>query len=231
MIDFKLESLRKSSQVNQPCYGKALVQDDKSVSLESPTQSDFLVENVAAVDNQLRTLNKKFEINWKRLNSHLKSPENQHRRDKYHQAYPDSESRQRIFNEWKDYMRSAKVEIFYLDFIESRYMFSELKTLTKEKWNLMDRSVVEASHPPVDTIIINHRNTPIPASPFKTYEKDDDSKRLIEQNNYTNQSLIDIGKQLDTIETKIDKISSPEIKSKPKVEKPVVQFQDLQSSP
>ncbi|CAL2257670.1 unnamed protein product [Prunus armeniaca] len=231
MIDFKLESLRKSSPVNQPCYGKAPVQDDKSVSPESPTQSDFLVENFAAVDNQLRTLNRKFEINWKCLNSHLKSPENQHRRDNYHQACPDNESRQRIFNEWKDYMRSAKVEIFYLDFVESRYMSSKLKTLTKEKWKLIDRSVVEASHPPVDTIIINHRNTPILASPFKTYENDDESKRLIEQKNYTNQSLIVIGKQLDTIETKIDKISSPEIKSKTKVEKPIVQFQDLQSSP
>ncbi|CAL2257671.1 unnamed protein product [Prunus armeniaca] len=231
MIDFKLESMRKSSQVNQPCYGKAPVQDDKSVSPESPTQSDFLVENFAAVDNQLRTLNRKFEINWKRLDSHLKSPKNQHRRDNYHQACPDNESRQRIFNEWKDYMRSAKVEIFYLDFVESRYMSSKLKTLTKEKWKLIDRSVVEASHPPVDTIIINHRNTPIPSSLFKTYENDDESKRLIEQNNYTNQSLIVIGKQLDTIETKIDKISSPEIKSKTKVEKPIVQFQDLQSSP
>ncbi|CAL8174669.1 unnamed protein product [Prunus armeniaca] len=231
MIDFKLESLRKSSQVNQPCYGKAPVQEDKSDSPESPTQSDFLVDNFAAVDNQLRTLNKKFEINWKRLNSHLKSPENQNRRDSYHQAYLDSESRQKIFTEWKDYMRSAKVEIFYLDFIESRYLTSELKTLTKEKWKLIDRSEIEASHPPVETIVISHRNTLIPASPFKTYENDDESKRIIEQNNYTNQSLIVIGKQLDTIETKIDKISSPEIKSKTKVEKPIVQFQDLQSSP
>ncbi|CAL8118500.1 unnamed protein product [Prunus armeniaca] len=128
-------------------------------------------------------------------------------------------------------MRSAKVEIFYLDFIESRYMPSELKTLTKEKWKLIDRSEVEASHPPVETIVISHRNTLIPASPFKIVENDDESKRIIEQNNYTNQSLIIIGKQLDTIETKIDKISSPEIKSKTKVEKPIVQFQDLQSSP
>ncbi|CAL8074927.1 unnamed protein product [Prunus armeniaca] len=96
---------------------------------------------------------------------------------------------------------------------------------------MIDKSVIEASHPPVDTIIINHKNTPRPASPFKTFENNDDNRRLIEQNNYTNQSLIVIGKQLDTIETKIDKISSPEIKSKPKIGKPIVQFQDLKSSP
>ncbi|CAL8165373.1 unnamed protein product [Prunus armeniaca] len=152
MIDFKLESLIKSSQVNQPCYGKVPIQDDKSDSPESPTQSDFLVENFATVDNQLRTLNKKFKINWKILDCHLKAPENQHRRNSYHQAYLDSESRQKIFNKWKDYMRSAKVEIFYLDFIESRYMTNELKTLTKEKWKMVDKTEVEASHPPVETI-------------------------------------------------------------------------------
>ncbi|CAL9004328.1 unnamed protein product, partial [Prunus brigantina] len=198
MIDFKLESLRKSSQVNQPCYGKVPIPDDKPDSPESPTQSDFLVENFATVDNQLRTLNTKFKINWKTLNCHLKAPKNQPRRDSYHQAYPDSKSRQKIFDEWKDYMRSAKVEIFYLDFIESRYMSSELKTLTKEKWKMIDLTEVESSHPPVDTIVISHKGTPIPAN---------------------------------KIETKIDKIGVLETKSKPKIEKPIVQFQDLKSSP
>ncbi|CAL8990427.1 unnamed protein product [Prunus brigantina] len=231
MIDFKLESLRKSSQVNQPCYGKVPIPDDKPDSPESPTQSDFLVENFAAVDNQLRTLTRKFKINWKTLNCHLKAPENQHRRDSYHQAYPDSENRQKIFDEWKDYMRSAKVEIFYLDFVESRYMTNELKTLTKEKWKMTDMTEVEASHPPVETIVINHKGAPIPASPFKAFETGDSNRKLIEQNNYANQSIIVIGKQLDKIETKIDKISSPETKSKPKIEKPIVQFQDLKSSP
>ncbi|CAL8995955.1 unnamed protein product [Prunus brigantina] len=231
MIDFKLKSLRKSSQVNQPCYGKVPIQDDNTSSPESPTQSDFVVENFATVDKQLRTLNQKFKINWKFLNNHLKAPENKPRRDSYHLAYPDSENRQEIFEEWKDYMRSAKVEIFYLDFVESRYMSSELKTLTKEKWKMIDQTEVESSHPPVDTIVISHKGTPIPASPFKIFDSGDPNRKLIEQNNYANQSLIVIGKQLDTIETKIDKISSSETKSKTKVEKPIVQFQDLKSSP
>ncbi|CAL9012685.1 unnamed protein product [Prunus brigantina] len=231
MIDFKLKSLRKSSQVNQPCYGKVPIQDDNTSSPESPTQSDFVVENFATVDKQLRTLNQKFKINWKFLNNHLKAPENKPRRDSYHLAYPDSENRQKIFEEWKDYMRSAKVEIFYLDFVESCYMSSELKTLTKEKWKMIDQTEVESSHPPVDTIVISHKGTPIPASPFKIFDSGDPNRKLIEQNNYANQSLIVIGKQLDTIETKIDKISSSETKSKTKVEKPIVQFQDLKSSP
>ncbi|CAL8114375.1 unnamed protein product [Prunus armeniaca] len=230
MIDFKLESLRKSSQVNQPCYGKAPVQDDKSESHESPTQSDFIVVGFA-VDNKIRTLNRKFVINWKALDCHLRAPEDQNRRNSFHQAYPDKESRQQIFNEWKDYIRSAKVEIYYLDFVESQYMTSELKTLTKEKWKTIDKTQVESSHPPVDTIIINYKDMPIPASPFKTFETNDSNRRLIEQNNYTNQSLVVIGKQLDTIETKIDKLKPQESKSKPRIEKPIVQFHDLKTSP
>ncbi|CAL8992098.1 unnamed protein product [Prunus brigantina] len=108
-------------------------------------------------------------------------------------------------------MRSARVEIFYLDFVESRYMSSKLKTLTKEKWKMVDQTEVESSHPPVETIIISHKGTPFPASPFKVFDNGDPDRKLIEQNNYANQSLIVIGKQLDTIETKIDKISSPEL--------------------
>ncbi|KAI5330043.1 hypothetical protein L3X38_029440 [Prunus dulcis] len=131
-------------------------------------------------------------------------------------------------------MRSARVEIFYLDFIESRYKSNdELKTLTKEKWNLINKTVVETSHPPVDTIIIDHKKSLVPATPFKTFESSDPNRKLIEQNNYTNQSLITIGKHLDAIETKVDKISPPKIdfKPRPKVEKPIVQFQELKSSP
>ncbi|CAL8993762.1 unnamed protein product, partial [Prunus brigantina] len=101
MIDFKLESLRKTSQVNQPCYGKQLVKDNKSESPESPTQIDFEADDFAAVNNQLRTLNKKFIINWNALDKHLRAPENQERKNNYHAVYPDKESRQQIFNEWK----------------------------------------------------------------------------------------------------------------------------------
>ena len=69
---------------------------------------------------------------------------------------------------------------------------------------MKDNTEVTASHPPVETIVINHKNVKITASPFKIPEQND--KKLIEQNNYTNQSLIILRKQLDKIETKIGKI-------------------------
>ena len=45
------------------------------------------------------------------------------------------------------------------------------------------------------------------------------------------QSLVVIGKQLDKIETKVDKLLPKEISIKPHDQKPLVTFQDLKSSP
>lgn len=82
-----------------------------------------------------------------------------------------------------------------------------------------------ASHLPVETIVISHKKAQITASPFKIPEAND--KKLVEQNNYTNQSLIVIGKQLDKIETKVDKILPHEVKHKPHKEKPLVKFRTV----
>lgn len=53
----------KASQVSQPSYGKQPVKEEKSESPEFPTQIDFETDGFAVVDNQSRTLNKKFTIN------------------------------------------------------------------------------------------------------------------------------------------------------------------------
>ncbi|CAL9004304.1 unnamed protein product [Prunus brigantina] len=125
-------------------------------------------------------------------------------------------------------MRSAKIEINYLDFVESRYISNELKTLTKEKWVKLDKSEVISCHPPIETILIHTGTKTITAAPFKIPDPTNElNKCLVEQNNYTNQSLVVVEKQLDKIETKIDKLlpTTPKLKS---VDKPLVQFQDLQ---
>ncbi|CAL9012510.1 unnamed protein product [Prunus brigantina] len=240
LIDLKLESLRKTAQVSHPCYGpQASTPSKPEPKLESPptspTQTDFLASEIAAahaydLDNQLKVLRKPepFKINWKILDKHLYDPDNKTRRETYHKIVPDQHNRQRIFNDWKNYMRSARIEINYLDFVESRHISNELKTLTKEKWIKLDQSETISTHPPLDAIIIKHGTKSVIATPFKiTDPPDEPNKRIVEQNNYTNQSLIIVGKQLDKIETKIDKLlpSEPRLKSK---DKPLVQFQELQ---
>ncbi|CAL9014719.1 unnamed protein product, partial [Prunus brigantina] len=241
LIDLKIASLKKKDQVSHPCYNQSgdpylPKPEPKPVSPPtSPTQSDFIASELAAahvydIDNRLNVLKRSepFKINWKALEKHLLDPVNTSRRDIYHKIIPDRNKRNEIHQAWKDYMRSAKVEINYLDFVESRYISNELKTFTKEKWVKLDKSEVVLSHPPVETILITAGTKTITAAPFKIPDPTHElNKCLVEQNNYTNQSLVVVGKQLDKIETKIDKLlpSAPKLKS---VNKPLVQFQDLQ---
>ncbi|CAL9003020.1 unnamed protein product, partial [Prunus brigantina] len=238
LLDLKIESLKKQDQVSHPCYGQTSnpyePEPKPESSPNSPTQSDFLASEAAAhvydIDNQLKVLRKPepFKINWKALDKHLLDPANTSRRDTYHKIIPDRNKRNEIHQAWKDYMRSAKIEVNYLDFVESRYISNELKTLTKEKWVKLDKSEVVSSHPPAEAILLTPGTKTIVATPFKIPDPaDEPNKRLVEQNNYTNQSLVVMGKQLDKIETKIDKLLPSAPKLKP-IDKPLVHFQDLQ---
>ena len=87
-----------------------------------------------------------------------------------------------------------------------------------------DKTIVRSSHPPLDTVIINCKGTEIMASPFKFAElidtnnpvSNETKKKIIEQNNFVNNSLHIIGQQLDRIEEKIEKLTFS------KLEKPLI---------
>ncbi|BBG93113.1 LRR and NB-ARC domains-containing disease resistance protein [Prunus dulcis] len=227
LIDLKIASLKKKDQVSHPCYGPPPVENNEpELKPNSPTQSDFLASEIATahvydIHNCLNVLKRDepFRIDWYKLEKHTLDPINLPRRSNYHKAIPDRNKRNEIHQAWKDYMRTAKVEINYLDFVEMRYINNELKTITKEKWVKSDKSEVVLSHPPVETILITAGTKIITAAPFKIPDPNNElNKCLVEQNNYTNQSLVVIGKQLDKIETKVDKLipSEPKLKSKEK---------------
>ena len=79
-----------------------------------------------------------------------------------------------------------------------------------------------------EAILFKHRGTDVTASPFKcaTTPEEKVVKKIIEQNNYTNQYLGTIGRQLDRIEDGIDNkvLLQPGNSSKPNpsLEKPLV---------
>jgi hypothetical protein len=101
-------------------------------------------------------------------------------------------------------MTSNQKSLFF-DFIDEFYPPQEntVKTITKEKWVKEDNTVVSSSHPPLETIVISHLKTEVKASPFKVITPDEEIRKVFEQNNFTNQYLHSIGKQLDKIEDKI----------------------------
>ena len=74
-----------------------------------------------------------------------------------------------------------------------------------------DKTIVRSSHPPLETILITSQKKEVKASPFKIADDQTLIISLIEQNNFTNESLRIIGQQLDRIEEKIvEKIVSVE---------------------
>ena len=125
-------------------------------------------------------------------------------------------------------MKKHIFEVFFFDFAK-KYCESgkRLEVITKENWVKEDKIMVSSSHPPQETILITTAKTQALATPFKLPKEDAGVKPVIEQNNFTNQSLHIIGKQLDKIETKIDKLSQPKQTHR---EKPLVNFPESSSS-
>ena len=68
-----------------------------------------------------------------------------------------------------------------------------------------DKTIVRSSHPPLKTVLITcqDQKTEIKASPFKIADDQTPIISIIEQNNFTNESLHIFGQQLDRIEEKI----------------------------
>jgi hypothetical protein len=93
---------------------------------------------------------------------------------------------------------------------------------TTQNWlKVENKEVVHEEFPPYESIIINHRNHQLLASPIKNVSLSDETKnfeKIIEQNNYSNTYLKIIGAKLDRIENKIDPIKPT---TKLDIEKPL----------
>ena len=119
-------------------------------------------------------------------------------------------------------MNQLQKHILFFDFLENHYVSknaskSSLNMVKKSDFVKEDKTIVRSSHPPLNTIIINYKETEINASPFKFAKLIDannpisnETKKIIEQNNFVNNSLHIIGQQLDHIEEKVGKPTSSE---------------------
>ena len=114
-------------------------------------------------------------------------------------------------------MNQLKKHILFFDFLENHYVSKDevskqhLNVIKKSNFFKEDKTTVSFSHPPLKTILITCQKKEVKASPFKTADDQTPIVSLIEQNNFTNESLHVIGQQLDRIEeTVIDKTASIE---------------------
>ena len=111
-------------------------------------------------------------------------------------------------------MNQLKKHILFFDFLENHYISKDevskqhLNVIKKSNFVKIDKTIIRSSHPPLDSILITTKKDEVTkeevnASPFKIADDKTLIVSLIEQNNFTNQSLHIIGQQLDRFEEKI----------------------------
>ena len=62
-------------------------------------------------------------------------------------------------------MTEINTEINFFDYLQNYY--KKVNTVMKTKWKTSPSTFVSSSHPPIETILIEHKGTIVHASPFK----------------------------------------------------------------
>ena len=107
-------------------------------------------------------------------------------------------------------MHKLKKHILFFDFLENYYVPKDevsknhLNVIKKSNFVKEDKTIVRSTHPPLETVLITCQKAEVKASPFKIADDQTLIISLIEQNNFTNESLHIIGQQLDRTKEKID---------------------------
>ena len=108
-------------------------------------------------------------------------------------------------------MNQLRKHILFFDFLENHYISKDevskqqLIVIKKSNFVKADKTIVRSSHLSFETVLITcqDQKTEVKASPFKIADDQTPIISIIEQNNFTNESLHVIGQQLDHIEEKI----------------------------
>ena len=99
-------------------------------------------------------------------------------------------------------MKQLKKHILFFDFLENHYVSNDevskqhLSVIKKSNFvKAIDKAIVRSSHSPLETVLITcqDQKTKVKASPFKIADDQTSITSIIEQNNFTNESLHVIG--------------------------------------
>ena len=99
-------------------------------------------------------------------------------------------------------MNQLKKHILFFDFLENHYVSNDevskqhLSVIKESNFvKAVDKAIVRSSHPPLKTVLITCQvqKTKVKATPFKIDDDQIPITSIIEQNNFTNESLHIIG--------------------------------------
>jgi hypothetical protein len=145
------------------------------------------------------------QIDWTALHKDFSSKENRIFRHAYRAKFYEKE-RDQIKVQWTEKMIASRKHILFFDFLQKYFPLDDnTLNVVKKKFIKEDKTVVNASYPPLEKILINVKGVTVKASPFKMPKDDcpDDSRAIIEQNNFVNQSLHTIGQHKITLSTNL----------------------------
>jgi hypothetical protein len=114
-------------------------------------------------------------------------------------------------------MIESQKHILFFDFLQKHFPFDNVLNVFKKNFVKEAKTIVQSSHPPLENILIDCNGVTVKGSLFKsTTNVPPESWKIIEQNNFVNQSLHTIRQQLVRIEEKIIYPTST------KIEKPLI---------
>ena len=93
-------------------------------------------------------------------------------------------------------MIESQKHILFFDCLQTHYLSNSDNILNVVKMNFVkeDKSIVKSSHPPLDTILVDCKRFTVIVLPFKDPDvSKTETKKIIEQNDFVNQSLDTIG--------------------------------------
>ena len=121
---------------------------------------------------------------------------------KYFQDNFAQSEKNHIKRKWLEKMNQLKNHILFFDFLENHYVSTDdvskqyLSVIKKSNFvKAADKAIVRSSHPPLKTVLITcqDQKTEVKATPFKIADDQTPITSIIEQNNFTNESLHIIG--------------------------------------
>ena len=128
-------------------------------------------------------------------------------------------------------MKEISSNVPFFEYFENHFEWHKKSCIvTKINWTKEEtKEVVRSSHPPFKKITFKHKKADVVASPFQIPNSEETIiGKIIAQNNYTNQCLYVISKQLDKMEEQVENkvILQPGNPNKPvqTIEKPLVKL-------
>ena len=148
----------------------------------------------------LTVLDENFEVYMVSLYNEFMLSKNRNKRKYFQNNFAQSE-KNHVKRKWLEKMNQLKKHLLFFDFLENLYVSKDevskqhLNVIKKSNFVKANKTIVRSSHPPLETVLIacQDQKMEVKTPPFKITDDQTPITSIIEQNNFTNESLHVIG--------------------------------------